>query len=141
MGYDAKDDRLGGQANEMNIKSMYSDIELDTNDMETEYQASFEELMWFLIAHLANTGAGDFEGTEYDVIFNRDIMISESSVIADIRNSDGILSHETLVAQHPWVDDVDAELERIQKEKEENINLYGDFGMNPNQDNEDNEEE
>lgn len=141
MGYDAKDDRLGGQANEMNIKSMYSDIELDTNEMETEYQASFEQLMWYVICHLANTGKGDFEGVDYEVIFNRDIMISESSVIADIRNSDGILSHETLVAQHPWVDDINAELERIKAEKEENINLYGDFGRGEPNGQEESEEE
>lgn len=43
MGYDAKDDRMQGTPNQMNIKSMYSDIDLDTSNMETEYQASFEE--------------------------------------------------------------------------------------------------
>ena len=41
MGYDAKDDRLNGQPNQMNIQSMYSDIDLDANDMETEFQSSF----------------------------------------------------------------------------------------------------
>ena len=126
MGYDAKDDRLGGNANEMNIKSMYSDIELDANGMETEFQASFEDLLWFINCHLANTGAGDFEGEDLEIIFNRDIMISESSVISDIKNSVGILSDETLIAQHPWVDDPAEELERIKKQKEENMDLYGD---------------
>ena len=43
-GYDAKDDRLGGNPNQMNIQSMYSDIDLDANGMETEFQAAFEEL-------------------------------------------------------------------------------------------------
>ena len=139
MGYDAKDDRLGGNANEMNIKSMYSDIELDTNGMETEFQSSFEDLLWFINCHLANTGVGDFEGEEIEIIFNRDIMISESSVIDDIKNSVGILSDETLIAQHPWVDDPEAELERIKKQKEENMNLYGDgaFGGNDDDKNKD----
>lgn len=142
MGYDAKDDRLGGQANEMNIKSMYSDIELDTNEMETEYQSSFEELMWYLICHLANTGKGDFDGVDYEIIFNRDIMISESSVIADIRNSVGILSDETLVAQHPWVDDPAEELERLKKQKEDNAEMYGlGFGQDQNGDGSDGEED
>ena len=138
MGYDAKDDRLGGNANEMNIKSMYSDIELDTNGMETEFQAAFEELLWFINCHLANTGVGDFENEEYEIIFNRDIMISESSVINDIKNSVGILSDETLIAQHPWIDDPAEELKRIKKQKEENMDLYGDgaFGGKDNPDDE-----
>ncbi|MBR5289784.1 MAG: phage portal protein [Erysipelotrichaceae bacterium] len=125
MGYDAKDDRLGGNANEMNIKSMYSDIELDSNGMETEFQAAFEDLIWFLNCYFANSHIGDFEGEEYEIIFNRDTMISESSVINDIKNSVGILSDETLIAQHPWIDDPEAEIERIKKQKEENMDLYG----------------
>ena len=45
----------------MNIQSVYSDIDLDANNMEIEYQASFEELLWFINAHLSNTGRGDFD--------------------------------------------------------------------------------
>ena len=130
MGYDAKDDRIGSNANEMNLKSMYSDIELDTNDMETEFQAAFEELLWFINCHLANTHVGDFEGEEIEIIFNRDIMMNESDVINNIKNSVGIISDETLVAQHPWVDDPDEELKRLNKQKEEEMDLYGDgFGQ------------
>lgn len=131
MGYDAKDDRVGSNANEMNLKSMYSDIELDTNGMETEFQAAFEQLLWFINCHLANTGAGDFEGEDVDIIFNRDIMINESTVINDIKNSVGILSDETLIAQHPWVDDPEEELKRLKKQKEEEMELYGDTFQNP----------
>lgn len=125
MGYDAKDDRLAGNPNQMNIQSMYSDIDLDANGMETEYQASFEELLWFVNCHLANTGVGDFEGEEVEIIFNRDMLISESDIIDNINKSVGILSNETLIAQHPWVDDAQAELERINKEKEEAAEQFG----------------
>jgi SPP1 family phage portal protein len=133
MGYDAKDDRIGSNANEMNLKSMYSDIELDTNDMETEFQSAFEELLWFINCHLANTHVGDFEGEDLEIIFNRDIMVNESQVINDIKNSVGILSDETLVAQHPWVDDPDEEMKRVKKQKEENMDLYGEGAFGGNQ--------
>lgn len=119
MGYDAKDDRLSGNPNQMNIQSMYSDVDLDANDMETELQASFEELLWFVNAHLANIGEGDFDGEEVNIIFNRDILISETEVIDNCQKSVGILSDETIVANHPWVDDPKAELERLKKQKEE----------------------
>lgn len=129
MGYDAKDDRIGSNANQMNIQSMYNDIDLDANGMETEYQASFEELLWFINMHLYNTGVGDFEDETVEVIFNRDMMLNESEVIDSITKSVGIISDETLVAQHPWVDDVSLELERIAKQKEEQVGLLDDFGF------------
>ena len=130
MGYDAKDDRLSGNPNQMNIQSMYSDIDLDANEMETEWQASFEELLWFIDCHFANTGAGDFEGEDVEVIFNRDILISESEVIENCGKSAGILSDETIVANHPWVDDPQKELERKKAEKEAAMAEYGN-AFNP----------
>ena len=127
MGFDAKDDRMAGNPNQMNIQSMYSDIDLDANEMETEYQASFEEVIYFMNLHMANTGQGSFEGETLDVIFNRDMLISESEIITNIQSSVGILSEETLVAQHPWVDDPRKELERIKAEKKEaQAAQYGD---------------
>jgi SPP1 family phage portal protein len=131
MGYDAKDDRLGGNANQLNIMSMYSDIDLDANEMETEYQASFESLLYFINLHFANTGASDFEDEEIEVIFNRDMLISESSVIDNIQKSVGILSDETLVAQHPWTSDAAHELERIKSEKSEAQAQYGGDTFQP----------
>ena len=43
-GYDAKDDKLSGNPNQLNIKSMYSDIDIDANNMEMEYQSSLMKL-------------------------------------------------------------------------------------------------
>lgn len=124
MGYDAKDDRLSGNPNQMNIQSMYSDIDLDANGMETEYQAAFEDLLWFVNAHLFNVGLGDFEGEEVEFIFNRDMMISESEVIDNCAKSSGILSEETILANHPWVDDVQGEMDRLEKQKQADIDQY-----------------
>ena len=132
MGYDAKDDRLSGNPNQMNIQSMYSDIDLDANEMETEFQAAFEEILWFVNAHLANTGAGDFEGEHVDIIFNRDILINETEAIENCQKSMDILSDETVIGQHPWIDDPEKELERLQKQREkEQEEFEQQQGYNP----------
>jgi len=119
MGYDAKDDRLSGNPNQMNIQSMYSDIDLDANEMEMEFQAAFEELLWFVKCHLSNSGNGDFSNEEVTVIFNRDILINETEVITNIQNSTGILSDETLISNHPWVDDPQDEIKKVKKQNKD----------------------
>jgi SPP1 family phage portal protein len=132
MGYDAKDDRLSGNPNQMNIQSMYSDIDIDANDTETEYQAAFEEILWFVNAHLANTGRGNFEGENVNVIFNRDILMNETEAIDNCVKSLSVLSTETVIGQHPWVDDPQLEMERLEEEKkkaqEELEQQYEPFG-------------
>ena len=121
MGYDAKDDRLSGNPNQMNIQSMYSDIDTDANDTESEAQATMDDILWFVNCHLANSGMGDFEGQEdgVDVIFNRDMLMNESEIIDNCTKSQGLISDETIIANHPWVDDPQAEMERLKKQKEE----------------------
>jgi len=123
-GYDAKSDRMQNNPNQMNIQSMYSDIDLDANGMETEFQASFEDLLWFINAHLANTGEDDFFNEEVNIIFNRDILINESESIENCQKSLTVLSAESVVSQHPWVDDVKKELERIETQKKKALDEY-----------------
>ena len=122
--FDAKDDRLSGTPNQMNIQSMYSDIDLDANGMELEYQAAFEDLQWFIRHHLKNTGQGDFTKETADIIFNRDMMMNESDIIDNCQKSVGILSDETIISQHPWSKDVEQEMQRLQRQKQEDQNEY-----------------
>lgn len=116
-GYDAKDDRLSGNANQMNIMSMYSDIDLDANGMESEFQSSFEELLWFVNAHLSNIGAGDFAHEQVRVVFNRDILMNTTEQIEQCRNSEGQVSQRTILAHHPFVTDVEKELDQLAQEQ------------------------
>ena len=127
-GFDSKADTLGNNPNQLNIRSMYSEIDLEANDFETEFQASFEELLWFVANHLKNTGQGDFLNEKVEVVLNRDILVNESQAITDIKNSVGIISEETILAQHPWVTDVQAEQEKLKKERSEKMEDYGGFG-------------
>jgi len=132
-GYDAKDDRMSSNPNQMNIQSMYSDIDLDANGMETEFQAAFEDLLWFIRGYLLHTGQGDYTKEHVNVIFNRDILVNETEAIENCQKSVGILSNETIVSQHPWTTDINMELARIAAEKkeeagvlEEEKNIFGD---------------
>lgn len=125
-GYDAKDDRMSNNPNQMNLQSMYLDIDLDANGIETEFQASFEELLWFIDKHLEHKKLGKFEDTEMEIIFNRDILVNESEVIDNINKSTD-LSHESRVEQHPYVTDVPLELKRKKKEQQEQMNMYDNY--------------
>ena len=119
--FDAKDDRMGNNPNQMNIQSVYADMDLDANGMETEYQAAMEELVWFINQYLLQKGEGDFSKEKVSFVFNRDIMVNEGEIITNISNSRDILSKETLVEHHPFVTDAKSEMERIHKEEQENM--------------------
>lgn len=115
-GFDPRDERFNSNPNQMNILSMYSDIDLDANGMETEYQAAFEEVFYFVKKYLAEKGEGDFK-EDIQAVFNKDQLINESEVIENCLKSKEILSLESVISQHPWVDDVYKEMEKRRAEE------------------------
>ena len=126
-GFDAKDDRMANNPNQMNIRSIYSDIDLDANNMEMEFQASLEQLMWFVNTFLRISGTNP-DKNKVEFIFNRDTPVNESEVIQNCKNSVGIISRETIVANHPWTKDTAEELARLEKENTEA--LMPDYAAN-----------
>lgn len=116
-GFDAKSDRLSGNPNQMNIQSMYSEIDLDANGMEGEFLASFDYLLWFIDVYIESQGLGSFSEIYPEIIFNRDILINESESINNCSKSIGIISKETIIGNHPWIKNADKEISKINKEK------------------------
>lgn len=133
-GFDAKEERMDGDPNQMNIESMYTDIDLDVNQMETEFQAGFEELKWFIDQHLINTGKGDFTSEKIEFIFNRDIFINEDAMIDNCVKSVGIISNKTIIARHPWVADVQHEMAQIEEDKQQELEEMEAMNAFSNQD-------
>lgn len=129
-GVDTKDERLtSGTPNMMNIRSMYTDLDLDADEMELEFQASLQQLMWFVNTFNAATGK---PAADVKFIFNRDTMVNEGDTINNCRASMGIISEETIIANHPWVKDSKAELEKVKAERAEQMQdmmtNYGGMG-------------
>lgn len=127
-GYDAAELRAGNNPNELQIKSVFNDINMDANGMELEFKFALNQLLWFINANLSNTNKGDYFKETVDIIFNKDQIVNEGEVINDIKNSVGIVSTETLLKNHPYVDDVKQEEEQLKKENDVQEDSYFSTG-------------
>ena len=121
---DTKDPDLGN-ASGTAIQFRYLDLQTDCEALGDELQGSFQRLKLFLDTYFVTIGAGDFTGSEFEIVFNMDLPVNEADIITNIRNSDGIISRRTQLENHPWVKDVDDELERLDKEQQDNMEKYG----------------
>lgn len=116
-----------GNASGVALKFRYADLDSDMDDMSAEFASSLEDLVWFIRVDLLNSGKGDYLNTPFEIIFNTDSIINESEVITDAKNSVGIISDETILANHPWVTDAQSELKRMKKEREEKLKEMEDM--------------
>lgn len=121
---DTKDPDLGN-ASGTAIQFRYMDLQTDCEALGDELQDSFQRLKLFLDTYFVIISAGDFTGSAFEIVFNMDLPVNETDIITNIRSSDGIISRRTQLEQHPWVKDVDEELDRLDKEQQENMEKYG----------------
>ena len=98
------------------LKFRYSDLDMDCNILETEFQSSIEHMLWFINHYYLMTGKGDFTDEKVNIIFNRDIIIAEKEAIESCDKSVGILDDRTIRENHPWYTE---EVEKRLKEQKE----------------------
>lgn len=108
------------------LKTLYSGLDLKCNKLEIELKNYFNQIMWFIKSYLEVKGVRPQDKEKLSIILNRDITMNESQVITDCKNSVGVISTKTIVANHPYVTDVDEELKQIEAENAFNMEYYAE---------------
>ena len=124
-GVDTKDPDLGN-ASGTAINFRYMDLDNDCQNLAAELQDTFQQLKLFIDVYLQASGKGDFSGESFSIQFNSDMPVNESEIITGIMASRGLVSDRTLLAQHPYVENVDKEIEQIEEEKQKALAQYGE---------------
>lgn len=119
------DELKSGTPNQMNIQAMFNEIDQDATNMENEIQKTLDELLWFIDVDLNLKGLGDFENEKVKIILNRDLMQDETIIIDNVVKLRDLVSDETLLAQIPFIDDPQAENDRVKNQKKEDFAEYG----------------
>ena len=91
-----------------------------------------------LICNILNLKASDAIWRDININFVRNLPINTTETIELVNALKGTVSDKTLLSQIPFIDDVQAELEAVQKQKKANMEMYS-FG-NPHTDDEDDDE-
>lgn len=77
-----------------------------------------------IICGIASLKLGEAVFRDIQIDFKRNIAVDETSTINMINALKGTVSDATLLAQLPFIDDVNAELEAVAAQKEANMSLY-----------------
>lgn len=114
MGIDPDPQNFGNSSG-VALKYLYSLLELKTGMMETEFRISFNRLVRAILH------ANGVEEVDHILQKWKRSSVSNDQEMAQICNdSKGVISDETIIRNHPLVDDPDAEIEQVKKQKEEN---------------------
>lgn len=114
-GVDTQSEDLGTSSG-VAIKFRYADLDGDAQDMASEFASGLDQLIWFVKVDLANKAVGDFMNETVEILFNTSMITDETATITNAKNSQGVISNRTIIANHPWVTDVDDEESTMEAE-------------------------
>lgn len=132
QGVDVGTDKFGNAPSGIALKFLYSLLDLKCDTLERKFRVGLQELIWFLCEYLEMSG-DIHEKHDYKAV---DFTFKRSTMSNDLENADiaqkskGIISDETIVANHPWVDNYELEMERLKKQKKKE-DEYVDLDNDP----------
>ena len=115
---DMSDENFAGNSSGVAIQYKLLGTENLISGKERKFKRGLQQRLE-LISHIQGLMGENFDWRAIDISFRRNIPANLSEVATMVNELSGIVSNETLLTQVPFVDDVSAELEKLQKEEEQ----------------------
>lgn len=122
----SSDSFVGGVSSGVAIRFKLSGMEFRAGKIEGEMKKALQRRVE-IICGMAALKLGEAVFRDIQINFKRNIPVDSQATITMINGLKGIVSDKTLLGQLDFVEDVDAELDAIQEEKQANMSLYS-FG-------------
>lgn len=133
-------DIQGGSITNVVIKAMYAGLDLKADKLITKLNTSLSEFMFFVVSFINDRDNTTHDYKSISFTFNKSMIFNINEIIEGLVKLVNVISNKTLLANIPYVNNVDEELEQIAKEAEQRVSdLGGDLGFN--QTNNDDDEE
>lgn len=125
---------VGGVSSGIAIKYRLTGMETRAGKIEAVMKKALQRRVE-IICGIASLKIGEEVFRDIEIDFKRNIPNDEATTINMINALKGSVSDATLLAQLPFINDVEAELEALQEQKTANMALYS-FGSTPEVDDE-----
>ena len=121
MGVHFGADKWGNNPSGITLKFMFAPLDIKVDLLYAEAKQSLKEAIWFGFEFdkMINRRSSAYDPDSVNVQFSKNVMVNEAERVDSLQKLTGIISRETQLENLPFfVNDVEAELERIAAEKE-----------------------
>ncbi len=126
QGVNVKTDKFGAAPSGIALKFLYTLLDLKANIMARKFAFAIKDFCWFLSEYLSIAGVYAVPEDAVDTIritFTKSMLVNDLELVSMAQASKGIISDETIVEYHPWVEDAQREKDLLALERESRIDL------------------
>lgn len=118
---------IGQAPSGISLEFLYVDLDLKSDECIANLTEGLYQLFWFIAEHLKRLGEipQDINVFDFKFTFNKSRIFNTTEQINTI-NNDSTISTRTKLENHPLIDDVEQELQRIKEEKIENMKMQNE---------------
>lgn len=126
---DFSSDKFGSAPSGVALEFLYTNLNLKADKLARKTKVAIQELLWFVFEH--HNLKGDYK--DVDISFNYNKVANTELQVNLAQASMGVVSHETVIENHPFVEDLEAEKQRLQNEQTEFNKQVGDIEVASNE--------
>lgn len=136
---------IGQAPSGISLEFLYTDLDSKADDCINTLEEALYKLFWFIAEHLKRIGEipQDINIFDFKFTFNKSRIFNTTEQIQTL-NNDSTISTRSKLENHPYVDDVEQELQRLKEERQEDMKMQsmiynnsGGFDDEHNQEDED----
>lgn len=120
----SSDNFTNGVSSGIAIQFKLSGMETRAGKIEAEMKKALQRRVE-LLCGMAALKLGEEVFRDVEITFTRNVPADEQAIINMVNSLQGMVSNETLLAQVPFITDVEAELEKVEAQKQSNLAMYG----------------
>jgi len=122
-GVDFDTDKFGNSPSGVALQFLFSNLDMRASVAERKFTRAIQEFLWFVCEYLSIAENKEIDYKEITITFNKTIVSNQLEKVTMAQQSMGIVSKETLLENHPFVTDVEAEKQQLEDEQEQYVML------------------
>lgn len=124
QGVNMKTDKFGNSPSGVALKFLYALLDLKASTMERKFRKAIKRLLWFATEYINIIDKKTYDNTTIQTTFRKTMIANDKEDVEIGKLSYGIISDETIIANHPWVENVAEEQSRLKKQEQTELEKY-----------------
>ncbi|MBR5467934.1 MAG: phage portal protein, partial [Firmicutes bacterium] len=109
QGVDLDVDRLSNAPSGVSLRYQYTLLDLKADSVITRLKKAIKELLWYIVEDYNMKHETEFDSEDLRVSIKKNMITNDYETVQMINMSNELLSRETLLSMHPFVEEVGSE--------------------------------
>ena len=93
--------------------------------MVAKLKKVIKESLWYVTEDYNYKNGTSYHSNEIQININKNMIANDMETVNMIQSSKGIVSDKTLLAMHPFVNDINAEMQEIEMQEQKEMEKFG----------------